>query len=633
MKFPLPRVLLLLTGLSAPLHAVPQAWTARPAARIAPGSLAAKLGEDLLVTGPDSLPLQRVCIKASLPLDSLRKLLTTALKPQGSVQDSPCVPRWRDLGPDLRTAFLSGHPTLRKDWTKRSFLPAQDTTAHIASALQALVHKDLRSDTAIRTLYDSLGIKTAVLTLTRRHDWAGDDQSLVRIVAIDASALFGAPTTLLSLQRIDTWRPPVQGFFARLWRRIVWFFRPRMDTSTAKLVSASDLESILASLRRAGSRPETTLQVSDWFQPLPTSATTPVFSSLPDSLPALASVQFAMPHVKTGEGSTDGLWPRSMLLLPDGKILLAGNTSLYERGVARMAWALQRCSSTGSGFDCRTLAIWDKELHSLRMDRQPEGSVAITLAESREQAPRTFLLRPSDTLLREAGTDIPPQPRTTWKTFYADAISKIRPDLAGIEATFPLPPGTSEGIHPEPLELPGTHEVVISFSSAMRDSAGTLIPRAAAPLLSTEGDSTWHSGIHLMDLRTGKIRYSRLILKGGQYSCLARSPGGRWLAALGEVTVGKISTPQVVLIESRTGIPRYRLPVHAREHPESLGFSWNGKDVFLLNGDFETHLERWRMPDSLADPASRGTFPDQSQEVFDEGKYWLEAPKDGLFRF
>jgi len=623
----------LLTCLSAPLHAAHQAWAARSAARSAPGSLAARLGEDLLVTGPDSLPLQRVCLKASLPLDSVRTLLTTALKPQGSVQDSTCVPGWLDLGPDLRTAFLSGHPTLRKDWTKRSFLPTQDTTAHIASALQALVHKDLRSDTVIRTLYDSLGIKAAVLTLTRRHDWAGDDRSLVRIVAIDASSLFGTPTTLLSLQRIDTWRPPVQGFFARLWRRIVWFFCTPTEAITASLVSQGDLEQILQALKSTRPLPKTALRIADWFSSLPSCGPAPSFAPPPDSLPTLASKQFDLPWVKTSENSKDHLWPRSMLLLPYGKILLAGNTSLYESGVARMAWALQRCSGTDSGFECRTLAIWDKELHSLRMDRRPEGSVAITLAESREQAPRTFLLRPSDTLLRKDEIDILPQPRTSWKSFYADAISRIRPDLAGIEASFPLPPGTGEGIHPGPLELPGTHEVVLSFSSAMRDSAGTLIPRAAAPLLSRQDDSAWYSGIHLLDARTGKIRYSRLILKGARFSCLARSPGGRWLAALGEATAGEISMPQVVLIESRTGIPRYRLPVLAREHPESLGFSWDGKDVFLLNGSFEAHLERWRLPDSLADPASRGTFPDQSQEEFDERRQWLEAPKDGLFRF
>lgn len=621
---------LLLAGLSAPLHATPQTWTARPAVSIAPGSLAARLGEDLLVSATDSLPLQRVCIRVSLPLDSVRKLLATKLRPQGSVQDSPCVPRWRDLGPDLRTAFLSGHPTLREDWTSRSSLPAP----RIAAALQALVHQELYSDTAIRSLYGSLRINATVLTLTRRHDWAGDDRSMVRIVAIDASSLLGAPATLLSLQRTDTWRPPVQGFFARLWRRIVSFFHPPTDLRTTALVSSNDLDQILLALKSTRSLSETASRVSDWFPSLPSCGPVPLFASPPDSLPELAPEQFDLPLVKTGEGSADRLSPRSMLLLPDGKILLAGTTLLYERGVARMAWALQRCSGKDSGFDCRTLAIWDRKLESVGMEHWPDRSVTITLTEWKERVPHTLVLHPSDTSLRNDRVGIPQRSHASWKTYYADAVSRIRPGSAGIDTTFPLPPGTSGGIRPEALELPGSHEVVVSFSSAMRDSAGHLVPRSAAPPWSREDDSGWFSGIHLLDARTGKVRYSQLILKGSRFLCLARSPGGRWLAALGEATVGEVSAPQVVLIERSTGVPRYRLPVQApREHPVSLAFSWNGKDVFLLNGTFETHLERWRLPDSLADPALQSTFPSQSLEVFEEGRQWLLMTKDGPFRF
>ena len=116
-----------------------------------------------------------------------------------------------------------------------------------------------------------------------------------------------------------------------------------------------------------------------------------------------------------------------------------------------------------------------------------------------------------------------------------------------------------------------------------------------------------HSGVHIMDTASGRVRLSALV-GPGLLSTFARSAGGRWLAVGGDPAWPR-------LWDLASGGAGYRLagpaPTDARmAHPSALAFSWDGRSVWGLS---RHQLLRWELPAEAADAAGGGRFPDQSR--------------------
>ncbi len=177
---------------------------------------------------------------------------------------------------------------------------------------------------------------------------------------------------------------------------------------------------------------------------------------------------------------------------------------------------------------------------------------------------------------------------------------------------FPPAPGVQQrpsGWDPQALGSAEGGWVALGFTYLLPEkSPGVPLIEARAAVAEKEPvPRERHSGVHVMDTASGRVRLSALV-GPGLLSAFARSAGGRWLAVGGDPAWPR-------LWDLDTGGAGYQLAEPAQAgtrppHPTALAFSWDGRSVWGLS---QRQLLRWELPAEAADAAGGGRFPDQSR--------------------
>lgn len=161
---------------------------------------------------------------------------------------------------------------------------------------------------------------------------------------------------------------------------------------------------------------------------------------------------------------------------------------------------------------------------------------------------------------------------------------------------------------PSPLGSPEANWIATGFVLNLKDD-GSLPPK----LESSPDQNDRFVGMHVVDLRDGRVRLSALLGRSGTLAASARSANGRWLA-LGSRNVrsGSSKGPKVALWDVHKGQASVQLLASLTRDLDihALAFSWSGVDLWAFCDDSLLH---WRLPDGMKDEASSGSFPDQSR--------------------
>lgn len=157
---------------------------------------------------------------------------------------------------------------------------------------------------------------------------------------------------------------------------------------------------------------------------------------------------------------------------------------------------------------------------------------------------------------------------------------------------------------PTPLGSPEADWIASGFVLMLTDD-GSMPPKL-------DGDANRNDrfvGMHVVDLKDGRVHLSALLGRADTLQAAARSANGS-LLAIGSNGI-KPRGPKVVLWDIAKAQTPVQLGTSARGELHALAFSWNGADLWALGS---RELLHWQLPDALKDAASRGSFPDQSHD-------------------
>ncbi|WP_266171256.1 hypothetical protein [Dyella subtropica] len=215
----------------------------------------------------------------------------------------------------------------------------------------------------------------------------------------------------------------------------------------------------------------------------------------------------------------------------------------------------------------------------------------------------------------KGNTDIWPVRWRGSKTFWTEdqpGIAELDAANGHVLRALPLPQrfgtpdrndaGGAAAWVPTPLGSPEAGWIASGFVLMLTDD-GSMPPK----LDGATNRSDRFVGMHVVDLKDGRVRLSALLGRADTLQAAARSANGR-LLAIGSNGI-KPRGPKVVLWDIAKAQTPVRLSAPERGELHALAFSWNGADLWALSGG---ELLHWRLPDTLKDAAARGSFPDQS---------------------
>lgn len=192
-------------------------------------------------------------------------------------------------------------------------------------------------------------------------------------------------------------------------------------------------------------------------------------------------------------------------------------------------------------------------------------------------------------------------------------IAELQADSGRVLRTYRVPQRFGEIDHidatgvaqwvPVPLGSPQADWIALGFVLMLPDD-GSLPPKPGA-----SGVTQRFVGMHVVNVKDGRVCLSALLGRADQLQAAARSANGQ-LLALGSDGVSADAGGAAALWDAKACQPSVRLTVPARSGSlVALAFSWNGADLWALT---RKGLLRWRLPDRLRDAARAGSMPDQS---------------------
>ncbi len=189
-----------------------------------------------------------------------------------------------------------------------------------------------------------------------------------------------------------------------------------------------------------------------------------------------------------------------------------------------------------------------------------------------------------------------------------DALVQIDPQTGHTKLSWLMPADCGNAAGPSPLGLPRSGAAAVVFS---QDLPATPDGLAAINGAEPSGDRVRFTGVHLIDLNTGRPRWSR-VAQLANLKLMARSGGERWLAAGGGWRGPGSRQEPVQVLDAATGAVVVRLDTAAEGRAElrALSFAWSADALWAVG---ENHLWRWPLPAAFADPAGAGDATDQVQ--------------------
>ena len=118
------------------------------------------------------------------------------------------------------------------------------------------------------------------------------------------------------------------------------------------------------------------------------------------------------------------------------------------------------------------------------------------------------------------------------------------------------------------------------------------------------GGGPGHSivGMHIVDVKSNKVRFSALLGRASTLQAAARSSNGRMLA------LGANDERVVTLWDTEKATAPLKLSI--QYDVDKLAFSWDGSELWATS---DQKLFYWSLPKPLWDASRDGNFPDQSR--------------------
>lgn len=203
-------------------------------------------------------------------------------------------------------------------------------------------------------------------------------------------------------------------------------------------------------------------------------------------------------------------------------------------------------------------------------------------------------------------------PRALWVED-AEGLAELDPGSGRVLRAFALP--QRFGV-PDPFDASGVAQWVPTPLGSLQggwiatgfvlllDPHGTSPPRFAP----AAGGGERFVGMHVVDLRDGRVRLSALLGRAETLKAAARSANGRLLALGSDAPGGGLQVAVWPLAATRPPLP---LAAPARAGLATLAFAWNGQALWALT---DRGLLRWALPAALHDPAAAGAYPEHSTD-------------------
>lgn len=631
-------------------------WRIEPAKNLSDTSaLAVTFDEHLLawIKQGTASPAEGVYLVIDAPFDKIQAAVQTALAASGkfiSFKDDVAI---TNLAQEWGPVLLSRHTDLREALAQyfddpkleKSYRDGQITAAEMkqqkmeARAFMYSPHgNSSHSGTACT---ENIPICQTIFKehlLWQRHifDIKNNRLSELKIIISDFYFIFNRPTTAIFIQRRDTYTNPRHSQLRELFKSV---FGGR-EILTQTVVPADIFKKIRTAVISSTNKEPIITSSPQALIKLPASVPPPTFNFVTPDKAAVALAPTAMDWVKVNGVPPNRqrldsdfkafdflpLRDRDILILASvlDKQLLSSNQLMRLHKTAG-PWELR---SLWKGNDAKGLmasedgkAVWFTE-KALGTDQTQQlchdltSGITMIIKEETSaigqgcssRAPLKF--DPKASRRENAGPVAWRNPHRRWiederalaeyNTHDNHLLRAIelpqREGKPGVDRLYGKAPWA-----PTPLGSPESLWIGVGFVLSGYDEQFQPLPgEEGARYSGGSGDRI--VGMHVVDVKNNKVRFSALLGQASSLQAAARSSNGRLLA------LGANNERVVTLWDTEKATAPLKLSIHYGVN--KLAFSWDGSELWAISGQ---KLLYWSLPKPLWDASRNGSFPDQSR--------------------
>lgn len=637
-------------------HVKSDDWRIERARRLSDTSaLAVTFDEHLLAWVKQNTPsaAEGVYLVIDAPFDQVQTVVQTALAQAGkfiSFQNDIAI---ANLDREWAPALLSHRADLREALAhhfadpkvEKSYQEGEITAAEMKQQkLEARAFNDSPYDNSI---YSGTGCSEHIplcQTVFKEHqlwqrrifDISNDRLSTLKIVISDFSYIFNRATTAIFVQRRDTYTNPKHSQLRELFKP---FFGGR-EIFTHTVVPAEIFKKIRAAIVSSTKKEPIITPSPLIFIKAPASIPLPVFNFVTPEKSVVALVPTMIDWTKV-----KGVPPNRQLL--DSDFMAVDFLPLRDRDILILASVLDkqllsskqlmRLHKTADlwevqllwkGHDAQGLiasedgkAVWFTET-ALRTDRPQQlcheltSGITIIIQEETSAAGQGCSSRPPLKFSEEASPRENAGPvlwRSPHRRWIEDerALAEYNVHDHHLLRAIALPqrkgkPGTDRLYGkapwaPTPLGSPESSWIGVGFTLRGYDDQFQPLPGNKGAMFD---GGPGHSivGMHIVDVKSNKVRFSALLGRASTLQAAARSSNGRMLA------LGANDERVVTLWDTEKATAPLKLSI--QYDVDKLAFSWDGSELWATS---DQKLFYWSLPKPLWDASRNGSFPDQSR--------------------